>query len=248
MKPVSRIAKAVLPIAALLVLVAPLPIYAQNSPTADQLIEKYVRAIGGKEAIEKVSSRLAVGTVDPGNGATFTFEIHAKAPNRFLTEVTVPSFGTVRQGFDGTVAWDSNPQLGVQELSGAMLASRKRNSQFYFWLHMRDLYPKMEAKGTVKVGDRDAYLLEATPADGTAEKFYFDTQNGLLLRRDTSVDTPEGTISFESYFEDYRAVDGIKVPFSIRRVGPDNVLTVKFTEVKHNVAFDDAQFTKPANP
>jgi hypothetical protein len=235
-------------VAALLALAVSSPLAAQGSPTVDQVIDKYVQAVGGKVAMEKLTSRQAVGTIDPGNGMTLNIEIHEKAPNKFLSEVTVPNFGSVKQGFDGSVAWDSNPQQGVQELSGAMLASRKRNAQFYRWLRLRELFPKLELKGAAKVGDRDAYFVEATPAEGAPEKFYFDTQTGLLLRRDTSVDTPDGTITFESYYEDYREVDGVKIAFSLRRVGPDNVLTLKFTEVKHNVPFDDAQFAKPATP
>ncbi|MBI1749910.1 MAG: hypothetical protein HY234_06905 [Acidobacteria bacterium] len=217
-------------------------------PTADQVLAKYVQAVGGKAAIEKLSSRVTKGTVDPGGGPVLGLEINEKAPDKFLSQVDVPGLGAVRQGFDGTVAWESNPQQGVQELGGTMLAAARRNAQFYRWLRMRELFAKLDVPGTTKVGDREAYVLEATPQAGYAERFYFDTETGLLLRREYKVDGPDNVIAFEMYYDDYREVDGIKLPFALRRVGPDNVLLLRYSEIKHNVALDDARFAKPAIP
>jgi zinc protease len=217
-------------------------------PTAEQLITKYVRAIGGRAAIEKVRSRVTIGTMDPGEGTLLTMELSEKAPDKFLSVVDLPGLGTVKQGFDGKVGWDSTPNQGVQELTGAMLVAVRRNSQFYRWLRMKELFGKLEVGGTTKVGDRQTYVMEATPSEGHAEKFYFDTETGLLLKRDFKLDTPEGVITFETFYDDYRDVDGIKIPFTLRRVGPDSVLILKFTEIKQNVELDDARFAKPTVP
>ena len=217
-------------------------------PTAEQLIAKYIRAIGGKAAIEKVRSRLTVGTMDPGEGTTLSLELSEKAPDKFLSVVDVPGLGTVKQGFDGTVGWDSTPNQGVQELAGAMLAAVRRNAQFYRWLRMKELFTKLRISGTVKVGDRDAYVMEATPPEGFAEIFYFDTETGLLVKRDYKLEAPEGVLSFETFYDDYREVDGVKLPCTLRRVGPDNVLILKFTEIKQNVEMDDGKFSKPVAP
>ncbi len=217
-------------------------------PTAEQLIVKYVQAIGGRTAIEKVRSRVALGTMDPGGGALLSLELSEKAPDKFLSVVDVPGLGTVQQGFDGTVGWDSTPNQGVQELTGAMLAAVRRNAQFYRWLRMKELFAKLEVSGTAKVGDREAYVMQATPPEGFAETFYFDAETGLLLKRDYKLEAPEGLLSFETFYDDYRDVDGIKLPFALRRVGPDNVLILKFTEIKQNVELDDAKFAKPTVP
>ena len=217
-------------------------------PTAEQLIAKYVRAIGGRSALEKTSSRRTVGTMDPGGGTFLSLEIIEKSPDKFLSVVSVPEVGTVMQGFDGKIGWESDPNQGVQELTGAMLAAVRRNSQFYRWLRMKELFGKLEASGTTMVGDREAFVMEATPQEGYAEKFYFDTVTGFLVRRDYKLDTPDGVVSFETFYDDYRDVDGVKLPFALRRVGPDNVLILKFTEIKQNVELDDARFAKPVSP
>lgn len=217
-------------------------------PTADQVLAKYVQAIGGKAAMEKVRSRVTKGTVDPGGGIIMSLQISEKAPDKYLQELDVPGIGAVNEGFDGKMGWESNPQMGAQDLTGTALAARRRNSQFYRWLRMRELFPELEVTGTAKVGERETYVLDATPQEGYAERFYFDSATGLLLRRDYKLDGPDGTISFEMYYEEYREVDGIKLAFTLRRVGPDNVLLLKFTEIRQNVELDDAQFAKPATP
>jgi len=217
-------------------------------PTAEQLIAKYVRAIGGRAAIEKVRSRVMMGTMDPGGGISLSLELSEKAPDKFLSVVDVPGLGTLKQGFDGTVGWDSTPNQGVQELTGTMLAAVRRNAQFYRWLRMKELFAKLAVSGTAKVGDREAYVMEATPPEGFAETFYFDTATGLLLKRDYKLDSPEGALSFETFYDDYREVDGIQTPYTLRRVGPDNVLILRFTEIKQNVALEDAKFAKPVTP
>ena len=159
----------------------------------------------------------------------------------------VPDEGAAKQGFDGKIGWQSTAE-GVKEISGEMLAAVRRNSQFYRWLRMKELFKKLEVSGAAKVGDRDAFVMEATPPEGYTETFYFDAETGLLLRRDYKLDSSEGLVTFETYYDDYRAVDGLKLPYTLRRVGPDGVVILRFTEIKHNVELDDARFSKPENP
>jgi zinc protease len=108
------------------------------------------------------------------------------------------------------------------------------------------MYSKMTVKGKDKVGDKEVYVVEATPTEGSPHKLYFDTQSGLMLRTDREADTPQGKMPFEIYMEDYREVDGVKMPFTVRQVAPAISFTIKVDEVKHNVPVDDAKFNKPA--
>ncbi|MCL4524585.1 MAG: DUF620 domain-containing protein [Acidobacteria bacterium] len=216
-------------------------------PTAEQLIAKYVQAIGGRAAIERVTSRVTTGTMDLG-GTLISMELSEKAPDKFLSILEVPGVGAVKQGYDGKIGWEQTPNQGVQELEGATLAAVRRNAQLYRWLRMKELFEKLELSGAVKVGDRDTYVMDATPPEGHVEKFYFDSETGLLLKRDYKLDTPDGLLTFETFYEDYRVVDGIKMAFALRRVGPDNVVSLKFTEIKQNVELDNARFAKPLAP
>jgi hypothetical protein len=75
---------------------------------------------------------------------------------------------------------------------------------------------------------------------------YFDTQTGLIARTDMTLETPEGQFQIETTVDDYREVDGIKIPFTMRQESSASSAVIKLTEVKHNVAIDDAKFNKPS--
>ncbi|MBI3669325.1 MAG: hypothetical protein HY237_06060 [Acidobacteria bacterium] len=176
-----------------------------------------------------------------------SFEAYAKAPNKSASVVDIPSFGAVRQGYDGAVGWAENPQQGVRELSGQELSTIKRSAEFHQVLKLHQLYPKMAVKGAEKVAERDTYLIEADPGDGSLRRMYFDTQTGLLLRNVVERDGPQGRLTFESYLEDYREAGGVKVAFTVRQTNPSASFVIKLTEVRHNVPVDDARFSKPAS-
>ncbi|HEX5734928.1 MAG TPA: hypothetical protein VF131_19010 [Blastocatellia bacterium] len=220
---------------------------AEAMPTADQIIEKYVQAMGGKAAIEKLNSRTTKGTLDiPSVGMSGSVETYEKAPNKWISIANVAGFGSVQTAYDGTKGWSDHPALGLRDLAGVELANTKLEAEFHKAIKLKQLYPTITVKGKEKVGDKDAYLLEATPKEGTAEKWYFDAQTGLLIRTDAVQDTPEGQIPNEIYFDEYKEVDGVKVPVAMRISNPMFVINIKTQEVKHNVPVDDAKFNKPA--
>jgi zinc protease len=175
------------------------------------------------------------------------FESYAKAPNKVKTIITIDGFGVVEQGYDGAVGYSSDPQSGLREMSGGELAAIKREADFYANLKVKEHYPKMTVRGKDKVGDREVYVVDAVPAEGGPEVFYFDAQSGLLLRNDSERDTPAGKVKIQVYMEDYKDVDGIKLPFTIRQDSDQINFIVKFTEIKHNQPIDDAKLKKPAN-
>ncbi|HYV06489.1 MAG TPA: hypothetical protein VFB82_17975 [Blastocatellia bacterium] len=221
---------------------------AESMPTVDQILDKYVAALGGKAAIEKITSTASKGTFDiAAFGATGSAEVWEKAPNKTALKLDIPGFGIVQEGFNGTVAWSQDPQSGLREKSGAELAATKLDADFYKPIRLKQLYPKIVFKSKGKVGDNDAYLLEATPAEGAAETWYFDAASGLLTRMDLERESPQGKTAVQVFSEDYKAVDGVKVAHTIRQVTSAFTIIIKLEEVKHNVPVDDAKFNKPAS-
>lgn len=220
---------------------------AEALPAVDDILDKYVKALGGKEAIEKVTSRSEKGTFElPSFGASGTLESYSKAPNKTSMVIEIGGFGKVESVFDGTKGWSADPQGGLREQTGGELAAVKRQAEFHRELKLKSQYSKMEVKGKEKVGDADTYVIEATPADGKPEKLYFDAANGLLVRMDVETDTPQGSMAFQVFMEDYKAVDGIKIPHTMRRNSEAFNMTIKLTEVKHNVTVEDSKFNKPS--
>jgi hypothetical protein len=216
-------------------------------PTVDQVLEKFVKAIGGKAAVEKLNSRIAKGTFDiPSMGVSGTAEIAAKAPGKNATVVDMPGFGTFKQAFDGKNGWSQDPMNGLRDMSSEELAAAKIDEDFYRDIRMKDLYPGLAVKAKAKVGERDAYLLEGPGPAGSPDKFFFDAESGLLLKTEGERDSPQGKAMLETFLEDYKEVDGVKMPFTIRINNPAISFTIKLSEVKHNVPVDDSKFVKPA--
>src|SRR6266550_5184823 len=130
-----------------------------EAPTLAQILDKYVQALGGKMAIERVNSRASKGTFTSIHLKTKgPIELYAKAPNRQLMVLLAQGFGNYRRGFNGTVAWEKYPGGdSVGNLSGFS----KRDAEFYLPLKFREMYPNVAFKGSARLGGRETHLLEA---------------------------------------------------------------------------------------
>ena len=211
-------------------------------PSVDQILDKYVAASGGREAIEKLTSRMSKGTIEiPTFNASGTYEQYNKA-NRQVTISKFEGYGVVTQCFDGQAGWASDPQQGMRDMSGHELALTKRAADLQGVLHTKQHYKTLAVSGKGKVGDHDAYILDGVLPEGGTEKLYFDTQSGLLLR----METPIENATFNILFEDYRDVEGMKLPATIKQESPQISIIVKVQETKNNVPVDDDKFAKPA--
>jgi zinc protease len=215
-------------------------------PTADQVLDHYVQASGGRVAWLKLNSRVSKGTIEiPAmNNLSGTVEIHEKAPNLMLAVINLGG-AAFEQGFDGTIAWQDNPQNGLRVLSGGELDDARREANFYHPLDLRENYTKLTVSGIERVDEHDTYAVEATRADGAPDKLYFDMQSGLLVRSVKHRYTPDGVTEFQADVEDYTEVDGVKLPFTVHQSGANAAFVIHFTEVHHNLQLTDGQFAKP---
>lgn len=219
---------------------------------ADEVLTSYVAALGGRAALEKINSRTAKGSFQVlGIALGGPAEMYAKAPNKTLTVLIVPGQTTLKEGFDGAVGWQEDPDEGVVNKSGLELGSAIRDAAFYQPLKLRTQYPSLALKGTTKLAlfkangekgeARDLVVLEA-PRNGQPRLFYFDARTGLLLRTEERNQANEITSATE--YDDYREVDGVKIPFLIHHID-DAHFVIKLAEVKQNADIDDAVFAKP---
>jgi hypothetical protein len=215
-------------------------------PTIDELLKTYLNAIGGREAHEKLKSRVIKGRIELSGAASWgQLEIYGKAPNKSLTVMNVEPMGQVKHGYDGCTAWSVGDTIGSKTLTGPALAYFATNSDFYRDLKLRELYPGLRLMGRLKASDRDFYLVEGFPLVGGAEVMYFDGKSGLLTGRDVTQQTPQGPIRVEMRYSDWREVDGVKLPFKITQSIPNLKFVFTVREVKHNLPVDDKIFEKP---
>lgn len=214
-------------------------------PSPDAVLAKYVEALGGRTALERLTSRVLRGTVEiEGTGVLGTIEIFAKAPDRVFAEITLPGVATIRQGYDGTVAWEEGPR-GFRRLEGDELAEVRRDAVFHSQLKLHELYPSLRVLRRETVGEHTAWVVEAAPEQGRPQQMWFDTESGLLLKTQSERPTPEGPVSLTVTQEDYRSADGILIPRLIHQRTPQFTLVIRFLQVEHNVPIADSKFSPP---
>ena len=215
-------------------------------PTVDQILDKYIAALGGRAALEKHTSRVSRGTLEiPDAGMTGSVEVSEKAPGKSLTVIDLPGVGLVREGSDGSVAWSEDPQSGVRDKGGNELADALRGSAFNPELRLKTLYKTLEVVGKENVDTRAAYVVLATPDAGSATRMYFDAETGLLLRQGGTRETQQGPLDIDLFIDEYREVDGVKEAVSLRQVTAMFTMVIRLGDIKHNVALDDALFKRP---
>jgi hypothetical protein len=235
------------------------PKAAPTLPSVDEVLAKYVQALGGEQALRKVTSRLITGTWElptgPGGNTPVPAQLerYEKAPNLTLS-VNKTAMYTTEQGFDGTTAWLEDAKGMVTDAPALDQGHLKRSSDLYQSLDLKKQFPNLKVDHMEKLNGHDAYVLVDNSAGGNPERLFFDTQTGLLLREETLVPTSIGDNPIAVEYDDYRNTGGgVKFPFVIRNIpGAPYTLyslvshsTIRVQKVQNNVAVDDAKFAKP---
>ena len=221
-------------------------------PPIDDVINKYLEAIGGQAAVAKLQSRVITGMLTNRAAQTSAFTIEEKGDKYRESVQSQPV--AVTRGFDGTAGWMQNNER-VSELTGFPLQQALRNADLMLPLQLKTKYTNLQAgrptrlpgaPGTTPV---DVNLLQGSPAPYVTERLYFDATTGLLLRRTvTTSATPatlRGTLTEQFDYSDYRPVAGVKMPFEIKRTNWNTLDTLKISDIKANTPIDDAKFAKP---
>ena len=213
-------------------------------PTAEQLVARWVQALGGEAAIRKVSSRVQKGTMSAYGGRTSPIEVYAKAPNQRLA-VTHSQRGESLTAFDGTAGWMTGRE-GARPMSPAESDAASIDADMHLALHLAERFPALATPELETIGGREAYVVEAAAPHRVPIKLYFDRESGLLVRVMRYADTALGFNPTQVDYGDYRDVGGVKVAFRWTVARPSGRFTVQADTVEHNVAIDDARFVMPA--
>jgi photosynthetic reaction center cytochrome c subunit len=214
-------------------------------PPADQLLDKYLSAIGGAAALQKVTSRVEIGKID-ANGHQLPIEVYAKAPDKRISSMHLPNGDSIT-AFDGKQGWLSNaghPHM----MSAAENDAARIDSDFYFASHVKTLFQKFTVVPGEKIDGHDTYLVFGRNEGQPPLRLYFDQQSGLLLRLVRYAETALGRMPTQIDYADYRDADGVKIPYRWTLARPGNRFTIQIDDVKQNVPVDDAKFAAPPQP
>ena len=219
---------------------------APAGPSADQLLEKYVEALGGADALQKISSRVEKGTMTGFGGRRFPIEVLSKAPDKRMSVMHL-SNGDRVTAYDGHAGWMGNPGMPLREMTGGDLEAVRLDADFYLPVHIKQAFSQLRVTSPEKVGDHEAYVVFGIKPGQPPVRLYFDAQSGLLVRLVRYEETPLGRNPTQIDYADYRDSGGVKVPFRRTIARPGGRFTIQVDQTEQNVAIDDVKFAKPAS-
>jgi hypothetical protein len=222
-----------------------------NQISADQIIDKYVQAIGGETQAAKLASLVAKGTYEGYDSLSekVPIEIYEKAPNQ-LTSVVHTQQGDSVSTFDGTHGWiaAADKLMRVLPLSGGDLDGAKMDASLSFPAKLKEEFKWRTGFPSVSIDDRPVQVIQVATGDELGAKLYFDKETGLLVRQVRYTETPVGVIPTQVDYSDYRDVAGVKMPFHQVVTWTDGRSTIALSEIQPNAQIDASRFAMPAPP
>ena len=223
---------------------------ATGAPSADQVLDKYIQAVGGAQRLAALTSVVAKGThIGYGDAEKEPVQIVAKAPNQ-LSEVQTTSSGPISTTYDGRNGWVVSPEafspLPQRTLSGGELEGARLDAMLSFPAQIKQLLTNWRGAIPTSIGDTDVEVIQGTMANGFPVKLYFDDGSGLLVRQIRYIETPLGRATWQIDYADYRDVAGVKMPFKRTLLWQSGQSTVELTDIQANVPVNASQFARPA--
>ncbi len=208
---------------------------------AGTVIENYVNAIGGAEKLEKIED-FSMNMSASIQGMTLDMVIRQKAPDKYKMSMTMGGNVVQEQVYDGQRGKTRGMQ-GTMELEGDMLEEMKQQAIMNPELSYEERGFRLSLDGMENIGGENAYKVTITSPRVVSITEFFSVDSGLKLRTVTTQDSPMGSITQTTDYEDYREVDGIKYPFFIKQqVGPQT-FDMEVESIEINQGIDDDVFS-----
>ncbi len=217
-------------------------------PSGVPIFEKYIQAIGGAAALDKISTRVEKGGAVMPDGPPIPIDIYTKAPDQRVSVMHMQK-GDSTTAYNGKAGWIYFPGRPLREMSPADQQAAKLDAEAFYPVQLEHEFAELKLEDhPEKVGDHETNVVVGLSKGQSPVKLYFDKDSGLLVRMVHYADTALGFNPTQVDFADYREVGGVKTPYRWTIARPSGSFTIKIDEVKENVPIDDATFVKPAAP
>jgi carboxyl-terminal processing protease len=204
----------------------------EKSRIVQQVIARYIAELGGESALSRIRNSVSTGTIELPLGLNGSVEIYEGAPNRSSVIMNLRGFGILQQTTDQGISWLQDPVRGYVKIG----QTPPGMDTFHRELELLRRASFYRFEGKQKIGTRDCFVLARNIGDVFVERYYFDVLTGLLVRQN------------DLYLEDYREVEGVKIPFVARSEGARGMGTVvRLKDVKFNVVIDESRFAERAD-
>jgi len=215
------------------------------SQPVDPILEKYLAAMGGASAVQKVSSRVEKGNASMG-GRQIPIEIYAQGPDKRVAILHLPGGDNIT-AFDGHSGWLGNPGRPPRPMGPSEIDAARLDADLYFPIHLKEIFSELRVAPSEKVGGQDLTVVRGLRQGKPPVKLYFD-KSGLLVRMVRYGDSPLGLNPTQVDYADYRDSGGVNIPYQWTIARPNGGFTIRVEKVEQNVPIDAARFAPPPPP
>jgi len=215
-------------------------------PEARTIIDRHIKAVGGRDAILARKSMHGVGTVSiPAAGITGPIEVFGAAPNKILVKSSIPGMGEFTEGFDGTHGWSMNPMTGPVLKADKELEQAKLDAEFYGELRDPKLYTEIKTVDKVTFDGRDCYKVSLKRIDGVEDVDYYDVATGLRAGGQNTRITPMGPVPITSIASNYQKIGKLTQAMQMTQQMMGQEQKITLTSIEYDKV-DPSVFELPA--
>ncbi len=217
-------------------------------PSGAPVVAKYIEAVGGKTALDKIIARVEKGSALMPGGRGVPIDIYSKPPDLRVSVMHMQGGDSVT-AFNGNAGWLEFPNRPPREMSAGDQQAARLDAAAFYPAQLQQMFTDFKLQPEPeKVGDQQTNVVVATAAGQPPVKLYFDKTTGLLVRMVHYSDSALGLNPVQVDFADYREASGVKTPYRWTIARPSGAFTIQVSEVQSNVPIDEKLFTKPAAP
>jgi len=229
------------------------PLTAQTKLTADDIIARYIKTVGGADKIQAIKTLRRVGKYTGDDGFEAVVVQESSRPNKVREEFSLQGMTGIN-AYDGSNGWKIDPFGGkkdAESLSEDELRSIVEDSDFDEPLiNYAAKGNKVELVGMDQVEGTDVYKLKVTLKSGDTRIYYMDTDSYVPIKYETKRiirGTPQES---ETTLGDYKQVGGWYLPFSMesRQKGSSGSGKITFDKIEFNVPIDSTRYYRPKAP
>ncbi|HEX5227540.1 MAG TPA: c-type cytochrome [Bryobacteraceae bacterium] len=221
---------------------------ATGKTTVDQILDRFLTALGGADRLAAATSFTAHGTYQGYQSEKYPVDVYVTKSDQISTVVHT-SAGDSATTFDGRAGWIAGPAterpVPLMDLTGGDLTGARLDAQLWFPAQVKAALTGWRAERSAPIDGQDMQMLQATADGRYPVNFYFDSKTGLLTRVVRYADSPVGLSPTQVDYADYRGISGVQRPFRITVTWLDGRSTTDFTSIQSNVPIDGARFRKP---
>jgi hypothetical protein len=217
-------------------------------PSAQSILQKYLAAAGGADAIQAVKTRKQSGymhvddEIEP-EGHKFPITIYSAGPDKRVSSAHMGTSDSIT-AYNGTVGWLTTPG-GVRPMNAQETKAASIDAQLYFPVRLPQLYQDFKVQTGESIDGKATWLVLATGNDEPPLKLYFDQDSGLLLRQVRYTETALGRLPTQIDYADYRKDGDVTIPYRWTLARVNGRFTIDIETVKDNLDLDEKLFVMP---